>query len=55
MLDIEAMEVRRFEGGEAPAWVRYALIGLEYRLSGAVSDRSKAIGKRVTSSAPLEG
>ena len=49
MLDIEPIDVRRYERGAAPPWMKYALIGLEYGLSGVVSERGDGTGAQALS------
>lgn len=43
LLGIEAELVSRYERGEAPRWIEYALTGLEYQASGAMTGTTDGI------------
>ena len=43
LLGIEVEAVIQYERGEAPRWIGYALAGLEYQASGAMTDTTDGI------------
>lgn len=55
MLDVELEELRLYEAGAAPPWVGYALVGLDYELSGATLTVGEEASSSNASAAGSEG